>query len=64
MSVRTTKELHERYLLVDHDRCFSSGASFKDGAKNAGTTIVQMVDIFDAMSKLYEDLWAAVTVER
>ncbi len=64
VSVRTTRELHDRYLLIDRDRCFSSGASFKDGAKNAGTTIMQMVDICDTVSQLYEGLWTAATVQR
>ena len=56
-SVRTTKDLHDRHPLVDGFRCFSSGASFKDGAKNAGTTTMQIVDVFDAVQLVYEDLW-------
>ena len=63
VSVRTTAELHDRYLLVDHTRCFSSGASFKDGAKNAGTTIVQLIDIFDPVRDAYEKLWTAGKAE-
>jgi hypothetical protein len=63
VSVRTTAELHDRYVLVDHVRCFSSGASFKDGAKNAGTTIVQLIDIFDPVRDAYEKLWTAAQVE-
>jgi len=64
VSVRTATELHDRYLLIDHNRCFSSGASFKDGAKNAGTTIIQMVDIFDSVRTVYENLWTTATVHR
>jgi hypothetical protein len=63
VSVRTTADLHDRYVLVDHARCFSSGASFKDGAKNAGTTIVQLIDIFDPVRDAYQKLWTAGQVE-
>ena len=64
VSVRTTDDLHDRYLLIDGSRCFSSGASFKDGAKNAGTTITQIVDVFEAVQRVYEGLWATGKVER
>jgi hypothetical protein len=63
VSIRTTAELHDRYLLVDHTRCFSSGSSFKDGAKNSGTTIVQLIDIFDPVRDAYEKLWTGGKAE-
>lgn len=35
IQVRTSKDIHDRYVFVDGASCYLSGASFKDGAKNA-----------------------------
>jgi len=64
VNVRTTAGLHDRYLLVDNAKCYASGASFKDGAKNASTTIVQIIDIFVPVRDSYEALWNNAKVER
>ena len=56
--VRTSPNLHDRYLLVDANCCYQSGASFKDGAKNAPTTLTQITDAFTAVQSIYENLWA------
>lgn len=57
IEVRTAPGFHDRYLLVDRAACFQSGASFKDGAKNAPTTLTQITDAFVAVDKTYDELW-------
>lgn len=37
------------------------GASLKDGAKNAPTTLAEIVDAFAAISDICEQLWATGT---
>lgn len=55
--VRKTQDIHDRYVLVDGLTCYQSGASFKDGAKNAPVTITQIIDAFPAVKQTYEALW-------
>ena len=58
------RESHDRYLLVDRNACYQSGASFKDGARSAPTTLTQITDAFGAMLTTYEDLWSHSTIVR
>lgn len=53
--------LHDRYLFVD-DRVYQSGASFKDGARNAPTSINQIVDVAADVSRAHEANWASARV--
>ncbi|APW42111.1 hypothetical protein [Rhodoferax saidenbachensis] len=62
ITVRSSGGLHDRYILVDGVACYQSGASFKDGAKKAGTTLTQITDAFVGVRDTYEALWAAGTV--
>jgi hypothetical protein len=64
VEVRSAKNFHDRYLLIDGDSCYQSGASFKDGAKSAPTTVTQIIDAFPAVAKTYEDIWSAGKIER
>ena len=64
VQVRSVNELHDRYLFVDRLQCFQSGASFKDGAAKAPTSVTQITDAFAAMLKTYEDIWVGAKVER
>ena len=64
VEVRSSSAIHERYLFVDRRQCFLSGASFKDGAKNAPALLTQIVDAFPAMWKTYDDAWQSAKVER
>ena len=57
IEVRSGAGFHDRYLFVDNSACYQSGASFKDGAKKAPTTVTQIIDAFPAVLKTYEDLW-------
>ena len=63
VELRTTTGLHDRHLIVDRTACYQSGASFKDGARSAPTTISQIIDAFDAMAKTYEALWNGGKIE-
>jgi len=64
IQVRSALGFHDRFVFVDHNACYQSGASFKDGAKFAPTTLTQMTDAFAAMSQTYEDLWSKAKSER
>ena len=57
VEVRSIDGLHDRYLFVDQQACYQSGASFKDGAKKAPTTFSQITDAFEAMLSTYEKKW-------
>ncbi len=61
IEVRSAPGFHDRYVIVDRVGCYQSGASFKDGAKSAPTTLTQIVDAFPAVLSTYEDLWSKGT---
>ena len=63
IEVRSNENTHDRFVFIDHNCCYQSGASFKDGAKNAPTTLTQITDAFDAMHQTYEALWNQSKVE-
>lgn len=63
VEVRSARELHDRYLITDRKNCYQSGASFKDGAKNAPTTLVEIHDVFPAVLVSYELIWNEASVE-
>lgn len=58
VEVRSAIGFHDRYVLVDGQTCYQSGASFKDGAKKTPTTLTQITDAFSVVQTTYEDLWA------
>lgn len=64
VQVRSAPGFHDRYVIVDRAACYQSGASFKDGAKAAPTTLTQITDAFPVVRQTYEDLWNAAKVER
>jgi len=57
VEVRSAPQFHDRYIFVDGLSCYQSGASFKDGAKNAPTTLTQITDAFEAVHQTYEGIW-------
>ena len=63
VSVRCAKEMHDRYVFVDRRNCYQSGASLKDGGRQAPTTLTQITDAFDPVYKMYESLWLSATIE-
>jgi hypothetical protein len=64
VAVRSSGSFHDRYLFVDSSACYQSGASFKDGARNAPAALTQITDAFQAVWNTYDGLWTAATVER
>ena len=64
VSVRSAPGFHDRYVIVDRASCYQSGASFKDGAKAAPTTLTQITDAFPVVLQTYENLWNGAKVER
>lgn len=64
VNVRSSTGFHDRYIIVDKNACYQSGASFKDGAKAAPTTLTQITDAFTVVEQQYENLWAQAKVER
>jgi hypothetical protein len=62
--VRSAPGFHDRYLFVDRTECYQSGASFKDGGRNAPTTLTQITDACAVVLQTYENLWASGNVER
>ena len=62
-SVRISDALHDRFLFVDGAACYFSGASFKDGAKNAPTVLAQITDTFPMMRDTYERLWRESAID-
>ncbi len=64
IEVRSAGGFHDRYVFVDRSECYQSGASFKDGAKKAPTTLTQIVDAFSAVSSTYEQTWVAATAQQ
>jgi len=48
-------------MIIDGTACYQSGASFKDGARNAPTTFTQVGDAFAAVRDTYEGIWKAGT---
>jgi hypothetical protein len=63
IAVRSTDSVHDRYLFVDRRACYVSGASFKDGGRDAPTAITQIVDAFEPTLATYERLWDQATVQ-
>jgi hypothetical protein len=63
VEVRSAPTLHDRFLFVDRAECHLSGASFKDGAKEAPVTIAKVTDAFPAMWAEYDGMWNTAKVE-
>jgi hypothetical protein len=64
INVRSVSGFHDRYIIVDGNACYQSGASFKDGAKKSPTTLTQITDAFPAVLQTYEEIWNKANVER
>jgi len=64
VEVRSASGFNDRYVIVDQAVCYQSGASFRDGAKSAPTTLTQITDAFAAVLETYEAMWAGAQVER
>lgn len=56
------RSLHDRHLVIDGRDVYQSGASFKDGARNAPTSINQIVDVAADIIRAHETNWIAARV--
>jgi hypothetical protein len=56
------RSLHDRHLTIDSRDVYQSGASFKDGARNAPTYINQIVDVAADLIRAHEENWASARV--
>jgi hypothetical protein len=63
ISVRSSDAIHDRLVFVDRLACYVSGASFKDGAKNAPVVVMQIADAFSSIWATYAALWDTSHVE-
>lgn len=62
LRVMPDRSLHDRHLIVDARDVYQSGASFKDGARNAPTSINQIVDVAADLIRAHEANWMAAHV--
>lgn len=62
IEIRSAASFHDRYVFLDGEVCYQSGASFKDGGRKAPTTITQITDAFSAMYNTYENIWKSAHV--
>jgi hypothetical protein len=62
VEVRTTRDFHDRFIILDQAKCYLLGASVKD-AGNKGFTIVplQEASIVQFILKHANEVWAAAT---
>ncbi|UNK57166.1 hypothetical protein MNQ95_13670 [Pseudoxanthomonas daejeonensis] len=56
------RSMHDRHLVVDARDVYQSGASFKDGARNAPTSINQIVDVAADLIRAHEANWSGARV--
>ena len=64
IAVRSNAALHDRFIFLDTNRGFSSGSSFKDGARQAPTIFTEVTDALPAIHKTYEQMWSSSVVHR
>jgi hypothetical protein len=57
IEVRAHGSLHDRFIFVDASRCFTSGASFKDGGARTATHISELQDVASLLLQQYETIW-------
>jgi hypothetical protein len=62
IQVRAAVALHDRFVFIDKNSCYQSGASFKDGAKKAPTSLAQVNDAFGPIQTTYETSWNSAQV--
>jgi len=62
VDVRTTKDFHDRFIILDQARCYLLGASMKD-AGNKGFTIVPLQEpsIVQFILKHANEVWVSAT---
>lgn len=62
IEIRSSNDIHDRVIFVDHDQCWVLGASIKDAALKKPTYLAPVsTDVAIEKRKLYEAIWAAGT---
>ena len=59
--LRKSADVHDRYVFVEEQKCFLSGASFKNGPQNAPSVLTEITD-YSPLHTMYEAAWDAATV--
>ncbi len=63
IQVRSASRFDDRYVFIDGDSCYRSGAIFTAGMKENPTTVTQITSAFTATYRVYEDIWQYANVE-
>ncbi len=63
IEVRSAPGFDDRYIFIDGNSCYRSGALFNDGTKKSPTTMTQITDAFTAINLAYEDIWRFSKIE-
>lgn len=62
LRVLPNQSMHDRHLVIDNKDVYQSGASFKDGARSAPTSINQIVDVATNIIRAHEAKWTGARV--
>ena len=63
LEVRTTKDFHDRFIMIDGNECYHVGASIKDAGKRAFLiSRLQDTPIVDAVQRSFSAAWTAANV--
>ena len=54
--LRKSTEVHDRFVFVDKQKCFLSGASFKDGPRNGHSVLTEIASCAPLLA-MYESAW-------
>ncbi|WP_065690104.1 hypothetical protein [Rhizobium sp. AC44/96] len=57
VEARSGSKFHDRYLLIDGETGYGSGASFKDGGVNTPTVLLELHDVLPQVLETYHSLW-------
>ena len=57
INIRSSKELHDRLVVIDDDECWISGASIKDAGSKATYLIPLSPTIAEAKRQIYAEIW-------
>lgn len=58
--LRKSAEVHDRFVFVDKQKCFLSGASFKDGPRNGHSVLTEIASCAPLLA-MYEAAWQGAT---
>lgn len=54
--LRKSTEVHDRFVFIDKQKCFLSGASFKDGPRNGHSVLTEIASCAPLLT-MYESAW-------